>query len=111
MRSDELKCGDRAAWRSPWTGGCRLISLWDMKEYLARKLVDASASLAITYMNFLYAEDKDLTEEKRRSTGELMQGFYEAVKFLGLVFTAKAAGRFVSATKTDNSNRIREEIR
>lgn len=111
MRNDELEYGDRAeTWRSPWTGGCRLISLWDMKEYLARNLVDASACFSTAYSSFLYAEDKDLTEERRKSCAGMMVKFYEALKLLGLPLTTKAAGRFVFATKKDNSEELEKKF-
>ncbi len=75
----------------------------DMKEYLASKLVDASACLATAYTGFVLAEDEDLTPEKRKTVGNFMVQFLNAAKFLGLPMTTKAATRFALATQSDNS--------
>lgn len=90
----------------PWTGGSRLITLLDMKKFLARGLVEATNSFAVGYMCFL--DDKDLTDKKRTEIYENVESFVAATKTLGLPLTHKSGLRLLEQTKSDNLKGLEE---
>jgi hypothetical protein len=80
--------------------------LRDMREYLALKLVAATAEFASAYNSFF--EDEDLTEEKRKQIKERIVKFVVAAKDLGLPLTYKSGNRLAEATVTENAKKLEE---
>src|SRR6266540_3846197 len=103
-----VDCSDRAV--LPWTSGSRLITLLDMKEYLAPRLVDASGALAVALISFTGKEDAELTPEVRKEIKSSLSTFLREVEFLGLTYTAKAGKRLVQAAAASNSTKLEKHF-
>ena len=71
MRNLAQTDSDRAAeWIPPWTCGLRLITLWDMKEYLAPRLTKLAREFTDASGVFICREDNLDDEDKK----ELLEG-------------------------------------
>ena len=111
MRQEgKLGVSDRAAkWLSPWTGGSRLLTLWDMKEYLTPRLSRATEfmSKAIIILGFA-KNDKDdpFPENDRKELKICISKFLDEAQFLGLPITAKAAVRFINSTDSRSPEQL-----
>jgi hypothetical protein len=82
-----IEDSDRAAeWLPPWTGGSRLLTLWDMKEYLVHRLVSVSSRLTdcwiIAGINFDHS--KQLEAKDRAEVVQHLQSMESELRFLGL---------------------------
>jgi len=117
MQDKELEQCDRAArWRLPWTGGSRLITVWDMKEYLAprltklaREFTDASA-VFICREGDQDEEDKNELLEGRKMLRPWCKNIMIESEFLGLQSTKRQAIRLASMADSGTPQEIETEI-
>src|SRR5258707_1154195 len=91
-------CDRAAEWIPPWTGGSRLISLWDMKEYLAERIVGiteniVNAQCALLYMDVDTQEEKEREPKHREELRNTAKAIFKEAGFLSLKSTEKQAAR------------------
>jgi hypothetical protein len=92
--------GENISWQPPWTGGSRLVTLWDMKEYLAPRLTDLARDFFKIQVHFIgrggeYDDEEDRQElaEARKGLPRWCQKIADEAEFLGLQSTKRQAGR------------------
>ena len=114
----ELENCDRAAeWIPPWTGGLHLITIWDMKEYLAPRLTKLAREFTDASSVFFLRGDKHDDEDDKK---ELIEGrkmlrpwckkIIEEAEFLGLQSTRRQAIRLASIADSGTPKEIDAEI-
>lgn len=88
---------DRAAPLLPWNGGDRLISLWDMKEYLAHRLYTLILDVqGVQAARTIHDEDEDKAREQIK---EHTKSVFQETKVLGLQSTQRQALRLYRYAK------------
>src|SRR5437879_651237 len=101
---------DRAAeWRPSWTGGPRFITMWDMKEYLASRLVSLTEHV-VNAQCILWDYPEGFPNPRESVQTNAKEVFQEA-KFLSLPATKRQAARLYQyakdqEVKTDQIDRV-----
>jgi len=96
-------------WQPPWTGGQRLISVWDMKEYLAKRLVSISQNITHCYLISLEIDSAEF--DKQRPTLERhLKKIEEELGFLGLRMTLTSTQRALSEVKKMTSEQLTDAV-
>jgi hypothetical protein len=111
----KLDYSDRAeCWIPPWTGGPRIITLWDMKEYLAPRLTNLAREFSDAWGEFIAIGDKeeDQTElaQSRRKLGPWCKKIIAECEFLGLQSTKRQAVRLAGIADSASPEEIPAEI-
>lgn len=95
MKTLAQKDSDRAAaWIPPWTGGLRVITLWDMKEYLAKRLTDIAWNLAMCQVTPVSTLEDNEWPGKLKNLKHYAKEILEECRFLGLTCTERQAVRY-----------------
>src|SRR5437660_233645 len=110
---DDMKSDKTANWRLPWTGGSRLITMRDMKEYLASRL--ASLTEHVVNAQCILWDYPDAFPNPRESVQTNAKEVFQEAKFLSLPATKRQAARLYhyakdQEQKTDQIDRAAEEL-
>lgn len=113
-KSYKTDCCDRAAeWIPPWTGGLRLITLSDMKEYLANRLVSISNCLTRSgFVSFLSTGDQrqSLNQEEQDKIIKYLATVDRELQFLGLEMTRISVTRVQARIGTISNDDLAEQL-
>jgi hypothetical protein len=102
---------DRAEWLAPWTGGAKLISVFDVKEYLASRLVSISNCLIHCQLICLECSSGESpTKEHRDDLARYLKDMDEELKFLGLEMTRLSVTRMKSQIATITRDKLAESM-
>ena len=94
--------------RLPWQGGAKLISLWDMKEFLASKFLDSYRALESTFEATAPGSPTDAT--RRGQIAGNIAFVAEQAAILGLRSTVLGANRFLERCRTDSLDAVHNGI-
>ncbi len=113
----ELNSDRATEWIPPWTGGVRLITLWDMKEYLAPRLVELMDDITNYQVWFVY-RDEEKDEDDRKAVAEARpevapwaKKIASEAEFLGLPSMRRQALRIAKSADKWSSKEIHDAIR
>lgn len=105
MKTIAQKDCDRAAeWIPPWTGGLRFVTLWDMKEYQADRLVEISRCL--TQLGFIGLKNDEEFDKERDHVAHYLRKIEYELGFLSLDVTGISVNRAQSKVKTASADQL-----
>ena len=109
--SAKLDRSDRAETEfiPPWIGGKKLISVLDVKEYLANRLVAISGCLTNCMLISMHIGD-EMTQKNRNDLNDYLNTMDQELKFLGLEMTRLSVVRTKSKTATIKSDELLNEM-
>jgi hypothetical protein len=84
----------------PWIGGKKLITLWQVKEYFADRLVSISRSILDYLSACIDASSHPLNEHQRKRLVASLSSMDEELHFLGLEMTRISVNRVKSEIDT-----------